>query len=332
VLLTGETLADLEVITNAVRLACRAPSKHNSQPWRWVADSTTVDLFLDPDRVLYSADRTGHQALIGCGAVLDHFRVAMAATGWNTTVQRFPDPDSSDHLASIGLTTMAHVTETQRARAAAIEQRRTDRLPFYPPTDWESVEPVLRAAIGQGIVMLDVLADDARPRLAYATRLTESLRLYDERYHDEMRWWTTTSSQSEGVPYSSLVSESEEERVDLHRDFPAAGHGRRRAQMTHDEAKVLVLSTPRDTRSDALRCGEALSAVLLGCTMAGLATCILTHLTELAASRHIVQELTENDAVPQVLIRVGVAPPTDSVPPPTPRRALSDVLEIRGEG
>lgn len=323
-------MADLEVITNAVRLACRAPSKHNSQPWRWVADSTTVDLFVDPDRVLYSADHSGHQALISCGAVLDHFRVAMAATGWNTTVERFPDPDSINHLASISFTAMDHVSEAQRARAAAIEQRRTDRLPFHPPTDWESVEPVLRAAIGQGVVMLDMLADDARPRLAYATRLTESLRVYDEPYHDEMRWWTNTSSDSEGVPHSSLVSESEGERVDLHRDFPVAGHGQRRAQITHDEAKVLVLSTPEDTRNDALRCGEALSALLLECTMAGLTTCILTHLTELAASRHIVQELTENAAVPQVLIRVGVAPSTDSVPPPTPRRALSDVLQIRG--
>ena len=330
-ILTGETMADIEVITNAVRLACRAPSKDNSQPWRWVADSTTVNLFLDPARVMYSADRSGRQALISCGAVLDHFRVAMAATGWNTTVMRFPDPNSVNHLASISFTTMGHVTETQQARAAVIAQRRTDRLPFYPPTNWESFAPVLRDAIGEGIVILDVLADDAGPQLAYASRLSESLRLYDESYHDEMRWWTTPYSDSEGVPYSALVSEAEAERVDLHRDFPVSGHGQRRAQIPRDEAKILVLSTPEDTHSDALHCGEALSAVLLECTMTGLATCTLTHLTELATSRHIIQELTEKAAVPQALIRVGTAPATDSVPPPTPRRALSDVLQIRGE-
>ena len=33
-----ETMIDIEVITDAVRLACRAPLLHNSQPWRWVAD------------------------------------------------------------------------------------------------------------------------------------------------------------------------------------------------------------------------------------------------------------------------------------------------------
>src|SRR5271156_3095022 len=91
----------------------------------------------------------------------------------------------------------------------------------------------------------------------------ESLRLYDESYHDEMRWWTTSFSDSEGVPYSSLVSEAEGARVGVHRDFPVSGHGQRRAQIPQDEAKILALSTPEDTRSDALRCGEALSAVLL---------------------------------------------------------------------
>jgi hypothetical protein len=327
-----KTMVDIDVITRAVGLARRAPSKYNTQPWRWVADSSTVDLFVDPARVVYSADPSGREALISCGAVLDHFRVAMAATGWNTAVKRFPDPNSVDHLASISFTTMDDVTETQHARAAAIARRRTDRLALYSPADWECFEPVLRAAIGEGVVMLDVLADDARPQLAYGSRLTESLRLYDESYHDEMRWWTTSSSDSEGVPYSSLASEAEGQCVDVHRDFPVSGHGQRRAQIEQDQAKILVLSTPEDTRGDALRCGETLSALLLECTMTGLATCTLTHLMELATSRHLVQELTEKAAVPQVLIRVGIAPATDSAPPPTPRRALSDVLQIRGAG
>ncbi|OOK63389.1 putative nAD(P)H nitroreductase acg [Mycobacterium kansasii] len=59
-------------------LACHAPSLHNSQPWRWLADSTAVDLFLDPHRLVTSADSSGREAVISCGALLDHFQVAMA--------------------------------------------------------------------------------------------------------------------------------------------------------------------------------------------------------------------------------------------------------------
>jgi nitroreductase len=92
-----------------------------------------------------------------------------------------------------------------------------------------------------------------------------------------------------------------------------------------------VLSTPRDTRVDALNCGEVLlSAILLECTMAGLATCPVTHITELESSRDIIRDLTTGPAaVPQVLIRVGIEPKGELAPEPTPRRPLSDVLEIR---
>ncbi len=69
-----------------------------------------------------------------------------------------------------------------------------------------------------------------------------------------------------------------------------------------------------------------LSRVLLECTLAGLATCPLTHMTEVAASRHIIATLTGRSAWPQVLIRVGVAPFLEQLPPPTPRRPLDDVL------
>jgi hypothetical protein len=35
--------------------------------------------------------------------------------------------------------------------------------------------------------------------------------------------------------------------------------------------------------------------------------------------------------MPQVLIRIGRVPSTDDVAPPTPRRPIEDVFEIRSE-
>jgi len=81
-----------------------------------------------------------------------------------------------------------------------------------------------------------------------------------------------------------------------------------------------------------LAAGEALSATLLECTMAGLATCPVTHLTEVTVARELIGSLLDHVAVPQVLIRVGVVPVAEKVPPPTPRRPLSEVLRLRGYG
>jgi nitroreductase len=325
----SSTTASTDVVRSAIWLACRAPSLHNSQPWQWIAENDTAQLFLDKDRILYSADHTGREAVIGCGAVLDHFRVAMAAQGWTAYVDRMPNPNNPLHLASVDFRPVELVTEAYRRRADAILMRRTDRLAFAEPPDWESIEHQLRRVAKSDAVCLDTIADDLRPDLAQASQLTESLRLYDTSYHTELRWWTGEFESSEGVPYSSLISASERDRVDLGRPFPVSHHSDRRSEFTRDHSKVLVLSTYDNHRSSVLQCGEVLSAVLLEATMAGLATCTLTHMTEIAASRDIVASLIGRQTTPQLLIRVGLAPQDEETPPATPRRPLEEVFHVR---
>ncbi|ORV47672.1 NAD(P)H nitroreductase [Mycobacterium europaeum] len=321
------TMVDTKVLTRAVELACRAPSLHNSQPWRWIAGGPTVDLFADPDRMVPSADSSGRESIISCGAVLDHFRVAMAAEGWDTMVDEFPNPNNLDHLASIDFVSAEYVAVARRDRAAAIVRRRTDRRPFGAPRGWASFEPVLRSAFDPALARLDALADDARPRLVEAARLNEALRRYDDVYQHELRWWTAPGRHDDGIP-EALVNQ--QRAVDVNRRFSVDEHPRASSSGPQDQAKVLVLSTPGEARADALRCGQVLSAILLECTMAGFATCTVTHVTELRPSRDMISELIPDaEAVPQVLIRVGTALPGRGAPEPTPRRRIHDVLEMR---
>ena len=126
---------------------------------------------VDRSRILYSTDnKLGREVLISCGAVLDHLRVAKAAAGWTANVDRFPNPNNLDHLASIDFSPMGLVTNGHRRRADAILRHRSDRLPFAAPANWESFEPVLRNAFDAGAGHLDVIADELRPRLAEASQ------------------------------------------------------------------------------------------------------------------------------------------------------------------
>jgi hypothetical protein len=324
-----QTMPQLEVVNEAVLLACRAPSVHNSQPWRWVSEGGGLHLYVDRTRWVHNTDHSGRESLISCGAVLDHLRVAMAAAGWQAHIKRFPNPDNIDHLASVEFSPYELVADVDRNRAEAILQRRTDRLPFRCPTFWARFEPALRGSVDGTAAMLDVLSDEVRSQLAEASQLTETLRRYDASYHAELQWWTSPFALSVGIPPEALASTSEQWRVDVARDFPARSDTDRRADLSVDGSKILVLSTAGDTRAEVFSCGEALSTVLLECTMAGMATCTLTHLIELDESRDIVRRLIRERGEPQVLIRVGIAPPIEDLPAATPRRPLDDVLEIR---
>jgi len=326
-----DTISDGE-LSEILELACRAPSLHNSQPWRWVFDDGVLALFADHHRVGQHTDFTGREVILSCGAALDHLRVAAAAAGWEVTVERYPDPHDDDHLASATFRRKTAVSAHDTALAEAIPLRRTDRLAFVAPEPWQELETTLRAALDGSGAELGVVDDSGRPALADVSRRSEEDRRDDASYRYELLWWTHHSQSGDGLPTGVMPSRDEAARVDIGRDFPTYGSGDRRPQVDRDHSKVLVLSTFDDSRESTLRCGEALSRVLLECTAAGFATCTLTHMIELHASREMVRRLVGGRGEPQVLIRVGLAPEINSETVRTPRRPLGEVLQTRHEG
>lgn len=321
------SIAELAAI---VELACRAPSLHNSQPWRWVFENGTLHQFADHARVGPHTDSTGREVILSCGAALDHLLVAAASAGWQVIVERYPNPHDHDHLASAVFHRAESADEHAQILAEAISSRRTDRLAFAPPEPWAELEAQLRTVLRGTVAHLDVIGDSGRPALADASRRNEEHRLDDASYRYELLWWTGHSGTGDGVPSSALASPAEASHVDVARDFPSYGSGDRRPQVDRDHSNILVLSTYDDSLDNTLRCGEALSRVLLECTAAGLATCTLTHMIEVHESREIVRRLTgRHRAEPQVLIRVGRAPEINPPPVRVPRRPLADVLNVQ---
>src|SRR5581483_8717217 len=50
---------DVETVRSALALAGRAPSVHNSQPWRWRVGEQSLHLYADPDLHLTHIDPDG---------------------------------------------------------------------------------------------------------------------------------------------------------------------------------------------------------------------------------------------------------------------------------
>ncbi|MFF3567737.1 Acg family FMN-binding oxidoreductase [Nocardia jiangxiensis] len=320
------TTPDVRTIEIVVSRAARAPSLHNSQPWHWIFDGARLHLRSDPDRRLPAADPHGRQQIISCGTTLHHARTMFAALGWHTDTTRLPDPDRPDHLAVIDFRPWADPPTGIARRAAAIEHRHTDRLPMLPPAGWTDLLPALTRLVTPHELSFDVLDDEIRPRLAEVSEQSAAARRYDMFYQQELRWWSGHSGPSEGVPTTSLTSDAEFARVDVGRSFPRAPHSERRADI-RDHSRLVVLSSYEDSMPQWLHTGEALSAVLLECTAADLATCPLTHITELPAGRQVVAALLPHPASPQVIIRIGTAPDTQPQQP-TPRRPLAEIFEL----
>src|SRR5438128_5668821 len=98
------TLAEPTVTTmlrRAAVRATRAPSIHNTQPWRFMISGDVLHLWADPDRRLRVLDPHGRQLLLSCGCALFNARVSLADAGYAAVVRRFPNPAQPDLLAEI---------------------------------------------------------------------------------------------------------------------------------------------------------------------------------------------------------------------------------------
>ena len=140
------------VLRRAAVRATRAPSVHNTQPWRLHLAHGQLSLFADRSRQLRVLDPTSRQMTISCGCALLNARVAIAAEGLGTDVERFPDPDQPDLLARISVTdTPEHDAATFAALDHVIELRQTNRRHFTDDeVPAEIIDTLERAARHEG--------------------------------------------------------------------------------------------------------------------------------------------------------------------------------------
>src|SRR3569623_3366319 len=88
-------------VERAVSFGVRAPSLHNTQPWRWVYRPGVLELYAARTRQLPALDPDGRSVLLSCGAALELAPLGFATSGWRTEVDRVPDPAGPDLLARI---------------------------------------------------------------------------------------------------------------------------------------------------------------------------------------------------------------------------------------
>jgi hypothetical protein len=138
---SAEDRLDRDAAEAAVDVAVRAPSIHNTQPWRWVFDGEALTLLADRSRQLRVADPSGHSLLISCGAAVLLTELGLRAAGWRVESVLFPDPDDKEVLARFRAVGRQEPDEEVHAQVEAALRRQSDRRPFSPePVSDEELE------------------------------------------------------------------------------------------------------------------------------------------------------------------------------------------------
>jgi nitroreductase len=327
--LPAPTRAEVE---RAVALAVRAPSIHNTQPWRWVYRQGVLELYADRSRQLSVLDPDGRSLLLSCGAALELARLGLAAQGWRTDVNRMPDPDRPDRLARIRPLGRTAVDPALVDRSAAVERRYSDRRPFRTePVPDLLVDSLVAAATDAGVYAAAVQRADERLDLAVAFSWADQVETDDPDYRAELARWTRHAGEAaaDGVPATAIphaVPGSPRHTDVPVRDFEAGISGGETLPEGIDEQPLyLVVFTTEDTPEARLRAGEAYARLSVEAERVGLGSSAMTQAVDLPAVRERFRTLMNWPDHPQMVLRAGW-PQDGPRPEPTLRRALSEVL------
>jgi nitroreductase len=317
-------------VERAVSFGVRAPSIHNTQPWRWVYRPGVLELYADRSRQLPALDPDGRSLVLSCGAALELARLGFAAAGWETEVDRVPDRHRPDLLARIRTVDRALVDGPIVQRAEAAERRHSERRPFRPePVPEEAVRGLLAVVTDAGVYAYAVERADEKLDLAVVFSWADGVEMSDPAYRAELAHWTRDGSAPDGVPAAAVphVPAGSPRHADVTlRDFEAGITGGQELTETIDERPVyVILFTTGDDRAARLRAGEAYARISVEAERLGLASSAMTQAVDLPAVRERFRALMNWPDHPQMVLRLGYPQPGPT-PPPTGRRALTAVL------
>lgn len=321
---------ELPIPTNQVgyllSTAARAPSVHNTQPWRFRVNPRNIELFADPRRKLHG-DPLGREMLVSCGAALFGLRLAIRSLGHQPVVTLLPDLVHLRLLARVAMVAGPPMTAREHEMLNAVPHRHTHRGAFSSgPLPPGLLVGLQHDALAEGASLALVQSAVDYERLASLLSATGPKQDREPIARADVARWSraAASSARDGIPALAFPAQPVSEPGRLRqRDFDLGRGIGFDATPGACPAATAVLLTLSDRRVDWLKAGQALQRLLLHAASRWVFASLYTQPLESAEIRRLVKERLGLPGVPQVILQCGPADNTH----PTSRRSPADLVE-----
>jgi hypothetical protein len=313
-------------VGHLVAMAARAPSVHNTQPWRFRVRAKTVEVHADRSRQLAAEDPMGREMLISCGAAIFGLRLAMRQLGRIPVVALLPDPSQPDLLAELSLGRRARVAAEEWELMAAVPHRHTHRGPFAAePLPAGLLAGLERDAAAEGATLILLGTGGARQSLKHLVMTAARWQHRNPVFQAEQRRWTrpADSMSRDGVPARALRAgpAHPDGRLAL-RDFDLGGQAGLLQAGGPPSAMTGILITAGDGPVEWLRAGQALNRLLIHAASRWVFADLNSEPMECPAVRARIRGRLALPGVPQLLLEFGRAHTAAA----TARRPVDELL------
>ena len=286
-----------------------APSTHNSQPWKFVASASEIDVIADLERWRRVADSDRRELHVSLGCAIESLRIAADFAGWGSEVSYFPVEHEESLVARVRILMKTVKREDSAADLLRhMVKRHTSHRLFDPAKPVSKID---------------------RKRLYTCLQTSDVSLLYLEQRHAldalvaiEMRADTALFANPEyraelarGIGDGALGTSWLLSKLGQ----LAIGHLPAAERVKHKDAELLsssplvgLLTTRYDRRIDQLHAGEAFVRIALVAEAHDIRVQPLSQILEVPETRAEVAKVFDlGERVAQHLFRLGHAQPEE---------------------
>lgn len=303
-----------------LRYAVLAPSGHNTQPWKFAVQQSTIQVYADPSRWLRVADADRRELHISVGCAIENLLIAADYAGYGSEVTYLPTPNQYNHMATIRLIPDHHTTPRYNTDLfAAIPTRHTNHKEYDGRPVSGDVVRRLEACCEETSVTLSLTDDETRKQWGEALIHEGDMRQFsDPAYRKELGTWIGRGVFGDSW-LQARIGQLAVTYVNMGKTI-----ARKNARLLRSAPMLGVLTTREDTAHAHMLVGQVYERISLTATTLGLSIHPMSQPLELPDLRRKLADLLPVSGIfPQHMFRLGYAEPEATH---TPRRPLEDGL------
>lgn len=296
-----------------VEQAAKAPSGHNTQPWKFRLNGNSIEIHPDITKALPVVDPENRELFVSLGCAAENLCIAASHRGYRTKVSV-----GKDGVITITLAKQASVTPSPLL--SQIPLRQTNRRLYTGQPVPDDTMQLLEAVPTEPGVAVHVFAKDSATFDDIAHLVYEGNRrqLRDERFVHELQSWMRYNKKHQdetrdGLSYAVFGAPNIPRRI---AQWIISRAVNETSQNKLDEKKIaasshmILLTTRHNTLNEWVRLGMTLERLLLTATELGIAHAYMNQPNEVAElAKQLAARLAIPDEHPTVLLRIGYGKP-----------------------
>jgi hypothetical protein len=309
-----------------VEYGTKAPSGHNSQPWKFKITEGAIQIYSDRSRSLPAVDPNERELFIGLGCATENIVLAAKAQGLDSKVEMSPDSSCITIRFMEGATTVARWL-------ALINERQSNRSVYSSDPLTETELKALRSVEPEAGVSATIVTDiPQKDRLVELVREGNNVQMQDPVFKKELLSWIRfnkreVQAKGDGLAYDVMGNPALPFRT-LGKII-AGSFMKPDKQNQHDDKllqnvpDLMVFAVKNNDKANWICAGRYFERVALVATELGVAH---SHFNQPFETPSLQEKIKELDFLkgrnPCLMIRLGHAEPM----PRSPRRKVEEVI------